>query len=61
MLFILAAVCEKPHSHSWISLRGIGVGDLVFFSHQDGIYGFEFPKRFLEISSRDLTLFSLFH
>jgi hypothetical protein len=30
------------------------------FSQQDGIYGFKFPKRFLEISSRDLTLFSLF-
>jgi hypothetical protein len=28
------------------------------FSKQDGIYGFKFPKRFLEISSRDLTLFS---
>jgi hypothetical protein len=35
---------------SWISLRG----GLVF-SHQQGIYGFKFPKRFLEISSRDLT------
>jgi hypothetical protein len=30
------------------------------FSQQDGIYGFKFPKRFLEISSRDLTLSSLF-
>jgi hypothetical protein len=39
--------------HSWISLSG----DLAF-SHQDGIYSFKFPKRFLEISSRDLTLFS---
>ena len=28
------------------------------FSQQDGIYGFKFLKRFLEISSRDLTLFS---
>ena len=28
------------------------------FSQQDGIYGFKFPKRFLEISSGDLTLFS---
>ena len=28
------------------------------FSQQDGIYGFKFPKRFLEISFRDLTLFS---
>ena len=33
--------------HSWISLSG----DLAF-SHQDGIYGFTFPKRFLEISSQ---------
>jgi hypothetical protein len=33
-------------------------GDLVL-SHQDGFYDFEFPKRFLEISSRDLTLFSI--
>jgi hypothetical protein len=33
-------------------------GDLVF-SHQQGIYGFQFPKRFLEISSRDLTLLSI--
>ena len=29
------------------------------FSQQDGIYGFKFPKRFLEISSRDLTLLSI--
>jgi hypothetical protein len=29
------------------------------FSQQDGIYGFKSPKRFLEISSRDLTLFFL--
>jgi hypothetical protein len=29
------------------------------FSQQDGIYGFKFPKKFLEISGRDLTLFSL--
>jgi hypothetical protein len=40
--------------HSWISLSG----DLAF-SHQDGIYGSKFPKRFLEISSRDLTLLSI--
>jgi hypothetical protein len=30
------------------------------FSQQDGIYGFKFLKRFLEISSRDLTLLTLF-
>ncbi len=42
-------MCENIHS--WISL----VGDLVF-SHQGEIYGFKFPKRFLEISFRDLTL-----
>jgi hypothetical protein len=41
---------ECDNIHSWISLSG----DLAF-SHQDGIYGFKFPKRFLEISSRDLT------
>ena len=29
------------------------------FSQQDGIYGFKFLEGFLEISSRDLTLFSL--
>jgi hypothetical protein len=45
---------ECENIHSWISLSG----DLAF-SHQDGIYGFKFPKRFLEISSRDLTLFSI--
>ncbi len=44
--------CENIHS--WISLSG----DLIF-SHQQGIYGFKFPKRFLEISSRDLTLLSI--
>jgi hypothetical protein len=43
---------ECDNIHSWISLSG----DLAF-SHQHGIYGFKFPKRFLEISSRDLTLF----
>jgi hypothetical protein len=30
------------------------------FSQQDGIYGFIFPKRFLEISCRDLALFHSF-
>jgi hypothetical protein len=45
---------ECENIHSWISLSG----DLVF-SHQQGIYGFKFPKRFLKISSRDLTLFSI--
>jgi hypothetical protein len=45
---------ECDNIHSWISLSG----DLEF-SHQDGIYDFKFPKRFLEISSRDLTLFSI--
>ncbi len=33
-------------------------GDFVFVILK-GIYGFKFPKRFLEISSRDLTLFSI--
>jgi hypothetical protein len=45
---------ECENIHSGISLSG----DLVF-GHQQGIYGFKFPKRFLEISSRDLTLFSI--
>ena len=45
---------ECENIPTWISLSG----DLAF-SHQDGIYGFKFPKRFLEISSRDLTLFSI--
>ncbi len=45
---------ECENIHSWISLSG----DLVF-SHQQGIHGFEFPKRFLEIFSRDLTFFLL--
>jgi hypothetical protein len=45
---------ECENIHSWISLSG----DLVF-SHQQGIYGFKFPKKYLEISSRDLTLFSI--
>jgi hypothetical protein len=45
-------VRECENIHSWISQSG----DLVF-SHQQGIYGFKFPKRFLEISSRDLTSF----
>jgi hypothetical protein len=33
-------------------------GDLAFVI-LNGIYGFKFPKRFLEISSRDLTSFPL--
>ena len=28
------------------------------FSQQDGIYGFKSPKRFLEISSSEISLFS---
>ncbi len=38
---------ECENIHSWA------------FSHQQGIYSFKFPKRFLEISSRDLNLFSI--
>jgi hypothetical protein len=44
---------ECENIQSWI----LFVSDLVF-SHQGEIYGFKFPNRFLEISSRDLTLFS---
>ncbi len=50
----LSDECENIHSR--ISL----VGDLAF-SHQGGIYGFKFPKRFSgELFPRDLTLFWLF-
>ncbi len=46
---------HSENIHLWISLS-----DDLAFSHQDGIYGFKFPKRFLEVSSRDLTsLFSI--
>ncbi len=45
---------ECENIHSWISLSG----DLVF-SHQQGIYSFDFPKKFLDISSKDLTLLSI--
>ena len=46
---------EFENIHSWISLAG----DLAF-SHQDGIYGFKFPKRFsgdLFLRSHNFTLF----
>jgi hypothetical protein len=47
---------ECEHIPTWISLRG----DLAF-SHQDGIYGFKFPKRFSELSQAKTSLyFSLF-
>jgi hypothetical protein len=45
---------ECENIHSWISLTGH-----LVFSHQQGIYGFKFAKRFMEISSRDLTLLSI--
>ncbi len=45
---------ECENIDSWISL----IGNLAF-SHQQGIYSFKFPQRFLEISSRDLTSFLL--
>ena len=46
--------CE--HIPTWISLSG----DLAF-SHQDGIYGFKFPKRFSELSQAMTSpLFTLF-
>ena len=47
--------CPCENIHSWISL----VGDLAF-SHQGGIYGFKFPKRFsgdLFLRSLSFTLF----
>jgi hypothetical protein len=40
-------------------LRGYLCAVTTVFSQQDGIYSFKFLKRFLEISSRDLTLFSI--
>jgi hypothetical protein len=43
--------CE--HIPTWISLSG----DLAF-SHQDGIYGFKFPKRFSELSQEKTSLYS---
>jgi hypothetical protein len=56
-LLLMTKYCimrECDNIHSWIFLSGDSA-----FSHQYGIYGFKYPKRFLEISSRDLTLFSL--
>jgi hypothetical protein len=41
------------HIPTWISLSG----DLAF-SHQDGIYGFKFPKRFSELSQAKTSLYS---
>jgi hypothetical protein len=46
-------MCE--HIPTWISLSG----DLAF-SHQDGIYGFKFPKRFSELSQAKTSLYSLY-
>jgi hypothetical protein len=46
---------ECENIHSWISR----VGELAF-SHQDGIYGFKFPKRFsgdFFLRSHSFTLF----
>jgi len=37
---------ECENIPTWISLSS----DLVFFSHQDGIYCFKFPKRFSELT-----------
>ncbi len=48
-----SATCENIHS--WISLVGY-----LAFSHQGGIYGFKFPKRFsgdLFLRSHNFTLF----
>jgi hypothetical protein len=49
----------KQHDFNYDSCENILCGylydgDLVFVILKE-IYGFEFPKRFLEISSRDLT------
>ena len=44
-------VCENIPT--WIFLSG----DLAF-SHQHGIYGFKFPKRFSELSQEKTSLYS---
>jgi hypothetical protein len=46
---------ERDKIHSWISLSG----DLVL-SHQQGIYSFEFPKRFSWRSFPEISLLHLF-
>jgi hypothetical protein len=50
---LVIEACE--HIPTWISLSG----DLAF-SHQDGIYGFKFPKRFSELSQAKTSLYSLY-
>ena len=60
-IFSQASANDKILRHEGVwqyPLMDILSGDLAF-SHQHGIYGFKFPKRFLEISSRDLTLLSI--
>jgi hypothetical protein len=59
----ISAFCKWPNTASWgnvrISVNGyLYVFDLAFVILK-GIYGFKFRKRFLEISSRDLTSFPL--
>ena len=39
-------------------LSGWSCAVTTVFSQQDGIYGFKFPKRFLEISSQEISPFS---
>jgi hypothetical protein len=46
---------ECENIPTWISLSG----DLAF-SHQDGIYGFKFPKRFSELSQEKTSLYCLY-
>ena len=53
-----APLCHHLDYHCDNILSGYLCAVTTVFSQQDGIYGFKFPKRFLEISSRDLTLFS---
>ena len=54
---MLEALKSAPHLcediPTWISLSG----DLAL-SHQDGIYGFKFPKRFSELSQEKTSLYS---
>ena len=54
MSFLTTRVKDPDEDYENIRNGYLYDGDLVFVILK-GIYGFEFPKRFLEISSRDLT------
>jgi len=48
---VSARACENIPTRIYLS------GDLAF-CHQDGIYGFKFPKRFSELSQEKTSLYS---